>query len=177
MVDFVKVYDIHTQARGKLFDAIRPLSQEQYTREFPFAHKTLRATMLEIAMTELWLGMRMREERMPEPFDWGSMPINETSHSTFAQLEPAWADLARRTRATLERTRDWDRVVQTVMRGRKRTRTLTAAKGDIATQILLHEVHHRAQAMVMLRHLGSPVEDVDYIYFRQKEQVEAATAG
>lgn len=174
MVDFLKVYDIHTQARGKLFDAIRPLSQEQYTREFPFAHKSLRATMLEIAMTELWLGMRLREERMPEPFDWSTMPINETIHSTLAQLEPAWTDLTRRTRATLERTRDWDKVVQTVMRGRKRTRTLTAAKSDIATQILLHEVHHRAQAMVMLRHLGSPVEDLDYIYYFQKEHVEAS---
>lgn len=173
MLDFVKVYNAHTQSRQKLFDAVRPLSQEQYTREFPFAHKTLRATLLEIAMTELWFGMRMREERMPEPFDWNTMPINETSHSTFAQLEPAWTDLAHRTRATLERTRDWDKVVQTVMRGRKRMRTLTAAKGDIATQLLLHEVHHRAQAMVMLRHLGSPIEDLDYISYVQQERVEA----
>jgi len=174
MVDFVRVYDVHTQAREKIFDWIRPLSQENYTREFPFAHRTLRATMIELAMHELWLTMRLREEPMPRPFRWEEMPINEQAHDTFPKLEAAWRAQAPRTRATLAGTTDWDAVVGTVMYGIRRKRTLTAARRDIATQLLLHEVHHRAQAMTMLRHLGvAAAQDVDYIYFLQQEKVES----
>ena len=177
MMDFVRVYDVHTKARVKLFDWIRPLNQKQYAREFPFAHRTLRATMIELAMTELWLAMRLREEPMPRPFRWEHMPINETAHDTFSKLEMAWREQAPRTRATLAGTTDWDAVVTTVMVGARRTRTLTAAKRDIATQLLLHEVHHRAQAMAMLRHLGIAAQDLDYIYFVQEERVEPQAAG
>ncbi len=52
MVDFVHVYDVLTQARSKLFDWIRPLSQDQYTQEFPISWHTLRATLVEIARGE-----------------------------------------------------------------------------------------------------------------------------
>jgi uncharacterized damage-inducible protein DinB len=46
--------------------------------------------------------------------------------------------------------------------------TLTATKAAIATQLLLHEVHHRAQAMAILRQLGVPAQDLDYIVFVQR---------
>lgn len=170
MMDFVRVYDVHAQARHKLFDWIRPISQEDYLREFPFAHRTLRATMIELAMTELWLVMRLREEPMPRPFRWEEMPINETSHDTFPKLEAAWRAQAPRTRATLANMTDWDQIVETVMYGRKRMRTLRATRRDIATQLLLHEVHHRAQAMAMLRHLGIAAQDLDFIYYVQEER-------
>src|SRR5712692_7511787 len=92
MRDFVRVYDDHTKARLKLFDWIRPLNQEQYTREFPFAHRTLQATMIELAMTELWLTMRLREAPMPRPFRWEQMPINAQLYGTFPKLEAAWLE-------------------------------------------------------------------------------------
>lgn len=172
MIDFVRVYDVHTKARWKLFDWIRPLSQEQYTREFPFAHRTLRATMIELAMTELWLVMRLRENPMPIPFRWSQMTINEQTHDTFPKLEAAWRDQTPRTRATLAGITDGEAVVQTVLQGTRQRSTLRATKGDIATQLLLHEVHHRAQAMAMLRHLGVAAEDLDYIFFVQEERLE-----
>ena len=173
MVDFVRIYDIHTQARQKLFEWIRPLSQDDYTREFSFAHRTLRATMLEIAMTEWWLAARLREEPMPRPFSWNDLPINERAHPTFAELERAWATQVPQTRATLAGLTDLEKVVETRMYGRQRMRVLTATRRDIATQLLLHEVHHRAQAMTMLRHLGVEAQDLDYIYFVQEEHVES----
>jgi len=37
-----------------------------------------------------------------------------------------------------------------------------ATAGGIATQLLLHEVHHRAQVMAMLRQLGIPAQNLDY---------------
>ncbi|HEV8339780.1 MAG TPA: DinB family protein [bacterium] len=171
LIDFARVYDIHTQARAKLFDWIRPLSQEHYTREFPFAHRTLRATMHEIATHEWWFTVRLREEPMPRPFSWKDLPMNQ--HATFAELERAWTEQAPQTRATLAGLTDLDKVVETRMYGHKRVRILRATKRDVATQLLLHEVHHRAQAMAMLRHLGLEAQDLDYLHFLQEERVEA----
>jgi uncharacterized damage-inducible protein DinB len=51
-----------------------------------------------------------------------------------------------------------------------KTLVLTAKKSDIATQLLLHEVHHRAQAMAMLRQLGIAAQDLDYLGFVQRRE-------
>ena len=169
-MDLVRVYDVHTKARQRLFDWVRPLSQEQYTRLFPFGHRTLRGTLVEIARAELFLAMRMREEVLPAWEDW---PIAEERLPTFPDLETVCAAQATRTRATLADTKDWDRAVPTrIVRGDK-VFILTATKADIAMQLLLHEVHHRAQAMAMLRQLGVEAQDLDYIGFVQTRQEQA----
>ena len=172
MTDFARIYDVHTKARHKLFDWVRPLGQDQYTKEFPFAHRTIRATLAEIASTEWWLAARLREDAMPRPFVWDEVPLNERAHPTFEDLERAWTEQAPRTRATLASLSDLDTIVETRLYGRRRLSILKATKRDIATQLLLHEVHHRAQAMAMLRHLGIAAQDLDYIYFVQDEHME-----
>ena len=88
-------------------------------------------------------------------------------------MERAWATQVPQTRATLADLSDLDKVVETRLYGRKRVAILTATRRDIATQLLLHEVHHRAQAMTMLRHLGVEAQDLDYIHFVQEERVES----
>lgn len=39
-MDFVRVYDVHAQAREKLFDWLRPLTQEQYVQSFEIREAT-----------------------------------------------------------------------------------------------------------------------------------------
>ena len=169
-MDFARVYDVHTDARQRLYGWVRPLSQEQYTRPFPFGHRSLRGALVEIARAELFLAMRMREEVLPAWEDW---PIGEERLPTFPDLETVHRAQATQTRATLADTKDWDRAVTTqIVRGGK-VFTLTATKADIAMQLLLHEVHHRAQAMAMLRQLGVAAQDLDYIGFVQKREEHA----
>ncbi|KAA0214533.1 MAG: hypothetical protein DYG94_10385 [Leptolyngbya sp. PLA3] len=44
---------------------------------------------------------------------------------------------------------------------------------DIFTQLILHEVHHRAQAMNMLRQFGVKAPDVDFTSLNYRiEEVE-----
>lgn len=47
---------------------------------------------------------------------------------------------------------------------------LEASREDIFTQLVLHEVHHRAQAINMLRHLGATVGDVDFNGFMHQRR-------
>jgi uncharacterized damage-inducible protein DinB len=77
-MNFVRVYDILAQAREKLFGWTRPLSQTQYTQPFPFGLGTLRATLVEIARSEHFYGLRLRERAIP-PFD-ENYPISEMRH-------------------------------------------------------------------------------------------------
>jgi uncharacterized damage-inducible protein DinB len=163
----VRTYDVLTQARHKLFAWIRPLSQEQYTREFPFGRRTLRATMIELARVEWYLAMRLREERLPPWEDW---PITEERQPTFSDLEAVWTAQAPKTRGTLAAITDWSRSVTARLTLPDKHLLLTATNADIATQLLLHEVHHRAQAMAMLRQYGLAAQDLDYIGFVQTRE-------
>lgn len=176
-MDFVRVYDVHSQAREKLFDWIRPLTQAQYVQPFPFGLHTLQTTMVELAGTELWLAMRIRTDRFPEPFSWEEWPIREATCPTFPDVEAAWRRQMPQTRATLAAIQDPGRVVETRLVGRRSTVVYRAQQGDLATQLLLHEVHHRAQAMAMLRQLGVEAQDVDYIGFVQDVRREPREPG
>lgn len=172
-MELVRVYDIHTRARHRLFDWIRPLSQDEYTRPFPFGLRTLRATLVEIARTELFLAMRLREEPLPRWEDW---PIAEDRLPTFPELEERWTAQAATTRATLSAIADWNRTVTSRIVRSDTVFTLTATKADIGMQLLLHEVHHRAQAMGMLRQIGVSAQNLDYIGFVQQRE-ETASSG
>lgn len=170
-MEYAHVYDVLTQARQRLFEWVRPLSQQQYTQQFPFGLGTLRKTLIEIAAVELLYAKRLRGEQLPpQPGLPADFPVSETKQATFADLEKAWTAQAPQTRATLAGIGDW---AQTVTRRLEQGETVvlnTASKADIATQMLMHEVHHRAQAMAMLRQLGVKAENVDYISFVVRRQ-------
>jgi len=170
-MNFVRTYDYLRQSRAKLFDWIRPLRQGQYTQEFPFGLHTLRATMIEMGGVE-WLYVRRLsdpKQALPPREDW---PISEQRQPTFKDLEPAWAEQAARSRDVIANIRDWDAPVEYTATQPGKRIVVSTTKADIATQLCLHEVHHRAQAMAMLRQLGVPAENLDYsiLMFRRREE-------
>lgn len=172
-MDYVHVYDVLTQARESIFDWVRPLTQAQYTLKFPFGFGTLRATLIETARTELFYRMRLRGDPLPPPPPiQETFPISETNQPTFADLERAWTEQSKETRAALAETADWNTLMRRPVKEDGKTVVYTLSKGEIATQMLLHEVHHRAQAMAMLRQFGVPAQNLDYARFvvRREEQ-------
>ncbi len=128
--------------------------------------------MVELAGTEWWLAMRAREEPFPIPFSWDDWPITARTCPTFADVERAWRVQVPQTRATLAGITDPDRVVETRLIHRDQVTIYTARRGDLALQLLMHEVHHRAQAMGLLRQFGIEAQDLDYIFFVQNERRE-----
>jgi uncharacterized damage-inducible protein DinB len=52
-----------------------------------------------------------------------------------------------------------------------KTQRVSATAGDLVTQLLFHEVHHRAQAMAMLRLQGIEAQNLDYsgLMFKRTE--------
>ncbi len=158
-----QVYEYLATARMKLFDWVRPLTLEQYTREFPFGRKSVRGTLVEIATAEWSYNRRLRGEDMRAvPSD---RPFIKFLNTEFAPLERAWKGQAEETRNTLREITDWNKQLEyTPIAGGRPDPTLRirTTTGGIAIQLLFHEIHHRAQAMAILKQLGVPAENLDY---------------
>jgi len=159
----LKIYDYLTQARARLFDGVRPLSPEQYTREFPIGLGSLARTLTHVMICEYAYVERIRGRALPPYNQW---PIQDEHPPPFGELESAWRDQAAATRDALAVVRDWSQELEYTVTPEvsnvTRPMNVRATYGDIATQIALHEVHHRAQAMFMLRQLGVALQDLDY---------------
>lgn len=157
------LHDYLVKARAKLLDWVRPLSLEQYTQEFPLGLKTLRATMIEIASGEWVYTRRLRGEEVLPPADRPFAPFAATG---FAPLEPVWQDQTERTNRTLREIWDWSQPLEYLVKQKDRpTIRIQTTTGGIAAQMLFHEIHHRAQAMAMLRQLGVAAQNLDYSLF------------
>lgn len=166
-MEFARVYDVQLEARETLLGWVRPLTPAQYTQAFPFGMRSVRGSLLEIARAEFFLAGRLRGDPLPPPADW---PFSEAKQPTLPDLERAWTLHSAETRAALAGTTDWDREVTSRLLRDAGPVLLTATKRDIALQILFHEVHHRAQAMAMLRQLGVDAQNLDYIRFTQRSE-------
>ncbi|MGQ0572112.1 MAG: DinB family protein [Armatimonadota bacterium] len=169
MLDPVRIYDVLAQARAKLFEWIRPVTQEQYTQKFPFGLGTLRRTVVEMALVEWLYATALRGEQTPSREDW---PISEERQPTFSGIEALWTEQAPRTRAALAATNDWNGSIDRKMARGDKMVVQTITRADAATQMLMHEVHHRAQAMAMLRQLGVEAQNLDYVGFVRRVREE-----
>ena len=77
-------------------------------------------------------------------------------------------------RQVLQGISDWDRPIEYQVSQPGKTIIISTTPGDIVTQLCFHEVHHRAQAMAMLRQLGVEAQNLDYSLFMYRRREEPA---
>jgi uncharacterized damage-inducible protein DinB len=155
----IEHYEALLYSRRKLQDWVRDLTPERYTQEFAFGHKSVRGTLTHLASAEWLIGKRVRGEE----FSRGDLPFTEASYPDYSSLEADWRHLEASTRAWLESEKDWTRRIEQVTNvpGGKRVR-IAYTPEKLAFHMFYHEVHHRAQVMAMLRHMGISVENLDF---------------
>lgn len=147
-------------ARARIFDAVRPLSTDQYNKPFPIGPGSLRAILHHCILSEWYYTARLEQRDLPPYKDW---PIKDESPFTFPELEHTWASQADRTTAALNAVQDWNAALSyTVHNNDGHTISVTCTKSDLATQRLLHETYHRAQIVNILKGLGINTPDLDY---------------
>jgi uncharacterized damage-inducible protein DinB len=177
-MDQIKIYEYLATARERLFEWVRPLPAAEYLREFPIGLRTLGRTLTHIMICEFAYVERIRARPLPSYEQW---PIQDENPPPFATLEAAWREQAQTTRQTFAAVRDWHKEfeyrVTPDTSNIARPVIITASPADIATQMLVHEVHHRAQAMAMLRQLGLPAQDLDYntLMYKRREESPAVS--
>lgn len=159
-MDPLKVYDYLIRSRGRLFDWTRPLSTEDYTRQIWEGQRSICQTLTHVMIAEWAYLQRIQSLPLPPYDDW---PIREEEPPSFGELERIWNQQAERARTALLGVKSWDSELEYLYTDDDGSRMIiNASPSDIFTQLVLHEVHHRGQAMLMLRHLGVSLEDNDY---------------
>src|SRR5262245_27215432 len=101
----LKIYDYLGRARRRLFEWVRPLTAEEYARDFLPGERNL-AQILAHTMVSEWVYLQ-RIQRLPLPPE-AQWPIQEDQPPDFQVLEPAWIEQAARARAALAAVRDWN---------------------------------------------------------------------
>ncbi len=167
-MDPTRLYDYLSLTRAKVFEWIRPLSSEQYAREFPFGYKSLKATLPHMLNAEWVYARRFSGQPVPKPIPKSAFPVHPDEHPEFAAMEAAWHEQEKVTRAAMAMVPEWGVVRQYVVDWDGVDMQVTATSGDIFSQLVIHEAHHRAQVMAMLRQMGVAAEDLDYSFWMYK---------
>lgn len=160
----LKTYDFLILSRDRIFDAVRPMTPEQYLHRFPYALVTIGATLTHMMVSEWYYFERFRGRPVPPYEQW---EIQYEQPPVFGVVETKWREQQREIRAVIEAERDWNRRIEydTFPDDDNKRFHIGATSGDILTQLALHEMHHRAQLLIMRRELlpSAPmVLDLDY---------------
>ena len=154
-----RTYEYLHLARTRVLQASRSLDLKQHTAPFEMGMGTLGETLTHIMICEWAYVKRIAGEDVPPYDQW---IFDDRDPPPLAELENAWATQAERTREVIAQVQDWDTPFEFRGHWENRDVIVTASRADVFTQLVLHEVHHRAQAMNMLRRLGAPVEELDF---------------
>ncbi len=159
-----RTYEYMTKSRARMFQTLHRLSPEQYGRVHPIGLGTIGTTLAHMMNSEWYYVERLEGRETPAYSAW---PIQDEAPPGLDVLEAEWGLRAETTRKALAAPRDWLGVVSyvTVPDETGVRKRVTTTAGDVATQLVLHEIHHRAQVMAMVRLLDVPgvrLEDLDY---------------
>lgn len=127
-------------ATEHLLNASKTLSDEQLDRPFEIGRGTLRATLIHIV--DVIRGWDDSLNARPNPATFAPT-------ASVAEMLALLPEIAANFAATCHTGTADDSLHAT--RG---NRSITAPRGAVVTHILTHGMHHRAQALNMLRHLG-----------------------
>lgn len=155
------IYDYLVLSRERVLEATRPVAEVAWAREFEIGLGTLGRSLTHIMISEWYYVQRLLERDVPEYEDW---PIKDEAPPPFSVVVSVWEEQGVATRSAIAGVDDWSAGVTFVVTGDDgRARQVTTTRGGIVTQLALHEMHHRAQVLNMLRQLGVTLaEDLDF---------------
>ena len=156
--DLRTLLDYHYWARDVIFDAVAPLSPEQFTRQVDSSFKSVRDTVAHIYAADwIWYTRWL-----------GESPSGLIAYDSFPDVESirrAWGDLEGKVRAFVDGLGEAgvSRVFE--------YKLLSGATGrspfsEMLSHVVNHGSYHRGQVTTLLRQLGAaPPKSTDMITF------------
>ena len=158
--DVRRLYSYTEWANAQFLDAIRGLSEEQYSRELVSSMPTIRDTMAHIVMAE-WVWLRRWKGDMPTALpEWMQAPALATTEAELRAIEAE--------RAAFLDTLSDDDLVQPLTYRKFNGDVFTDRLVDLLQHVANHSTYHRGQLTTMFRQVGAvpPSTDVT-VYLRR----------
>ena len=160
----LRCYDYLLASRNRVFEWIAALTDETYRSAHPIGLGSIARTMHHLRGAEWAYMHRIRGGTQPPPKPAQDLdPECDSSNAlAFPLLESAWRAQGVRVRADLALVTDWctQLVCETTVEGKPYF--YRASRGDFFAQLVIHEAHHRAQILHMLRRVGVETDEIDY---------------
>jgi uncharacterized damage-inducible protein DinB len=163
-MDPLRCYDYLLASRDHVFGWLSGLPDDLYRSVHPIGLGSIARTMHHLRGAEWAYMHRIRGVTglTPKPTPEVDPDCDHGDALAFSQLEPAWREQGIRVRADLESVSDWSTpmVCETLWEGKPYF--YRASRSDFFAQLVIHEAHHRAQVMHMLKRLGIDTGEIDY---------------
>lgn len=144
----------------RIMIAADALDAASLDRDFDMGLGTLRKTLAHIYVGErVWLERWKANRDTP----WPPYETTQTPGHILAESEAVWGDRDR----FLMRVDDARLAAMQVYRDSKGS-LFEATLHEMMLQGINHSVHHRAQAVNMIRRLGGPIVEIDFMYWRRR---------
>jgi len=146
-------------ANQKVLDAAAALSEEDFGRQVSGSHESVRMTLLHIVRVQTWWlsVLNGKPEIAPLPEGYERMPLDSVRR-WFRRSHDDLKSYAEK--LTQERL---DAEVSAFHPGENKEYRWPS--WQLASHLVNHGAHHRAEAGIMLASLGQSPGDLDYIYF------------
>ncbi len=147
-------------ANDTILRAAMPLTDEQLDRPFDMGRGTLRKTLLHIVCAEqVWVARWQGRAETPWP--------DEDERAGVAVMQERLQRGRTERTGFLDSLRDGDLARKVTYRDSFGS-LFSAPLGDMLLQMCIHSVHHRAQAVNMIRRVGGTPPELDYMYWLRK---------
>lgn len=158
-MDLRDYFEATWEARGRLLTAAAALTHEEWAREFPFSWKSIRNLFAHIIEVEgSWIAEDIAKG------EWRRIGESEVaaSYATPQMARDRGEEVAEATRRVLSE------YVPARLKELRRGNTIdgtetTFTVEQILTHVFTHELRHQGQIQVMLRLLGKPAPNADWI--------------
>ena len=155
--DLERLYDYGYWANDRLFQVVATLTTEQFTQPVAGAYGSIRNTLVHTLSAEWgWLDRCGGPSRGPK--------LVPDDYPTFAVLKERWKQVEGHMRAFLAKLTDQDLARSVEFKfGELPAQSRTVA--DLLLHGVVHGAHHRGQTALLLRSLGFPPGDFDFVYY------------
>jgi len=151
-------------ARGRMLDAVRPLTAEQFTSPLGNSFSSVRDTVVHIYSAE-WVWHTRCQGHSP------TSPLVAEDFPDLATIEAAWLDLAAKWRVFLEALGE-DQHLQEIDYRLMNGQASRSAIWQIVQHVVNHSTYHRGQVMTLLRQMGAgAVVSTDLIAFHRERRM------
>ena len=155
---FQSVFGYHFWANGRILDKASLIPPDEFEEDLGVGHGSLQSTLFHMVRTEdVW-------SQLMENGELASAPLTPSNLSSLPTIKAKWMEIEQKYLKFLDRAADED--FESIIQVKDQNGIITPyQRWRMLQHILYHGAQHRAEAALILTHLGQSPGDLDFIFY------------